>query len=358
MKILHLDLGREMRGGQRQVLYLLRRLHAAPGSPPRRAAPGGPPRGAAARAAGLTVCELPGRLGWDPRSLCILRALVLRQGVDVIHTHCAASALLGALLKGLTGARLVHSRRVSYPLRSGPGRAKYLAGDAVACVSSEIAGVMARGGVPQARLNVIHSGIDPALYAQAAATPLPERPMLGVIGALTPQKGVGVFLEALAVLERRAPGLDWRALVVGDGPLGPALRARAEALGLAGRVEFTGWRESAAVLGGLSMLAVPSVDGEGSSATIKEGWAARRPVVCSDLPSNLELVEPGASGLVCPRGDAPALAAALERLCCASGADGAVLAETLMRGGARRLEAFTEAAMARGYMDLYARLAG
>lgn len=357
MKILHLDLGREMRGGQRQVLYLMRRLHAAPGFSTLLAAPRGCPLGAAARKAGLTVCDLPGRLGWDPRSLWALRALVLRQGVDVLHTHCAASALLGALLKGLTGVRLVHSRRVSYPLRPGPGRAKYLAGDAVACVSREIAQVMARGGVPQARLSVIHSGIDPALYARAAATPLPERPVLGVVGALTPQKGVGVFLEALAALARRAPGLGWRALVVGDGPLGPGLRARAEALGLGGRVEFTGWRESAAVLGELSVLAVPSVDGEGSSATIKEGWAARRPVVCSDLPSNLELVEPGVSGLACPRGDAPALAAALERLC-APGADGAALAAGLVRGGARRLEAFTEAAMAQAYMDLYARLAG
>jgi len=357
VKILHLDLGREMRGGQRQVLYLMRRLHAAPGVFTLLAAPGGGPGGGAARAAGLTVCDLPGRQGWDPRSLCILRALVLRQGVDVIHTHCAASALLGALLKGLTGARLVHSRRVSYPLRLGPGRAKYLAGDAVACVSREIAGVMARGGVPQARLSVIHSGIDPALYAGAAATPLPARPVLGVIGALTPQKGVGVFLEALAELARRRPEPDWRALVVGEGPLGPGLRARAEALGLAGRVEFTGWRESAAVLGEMSVLAVPSVDGEGSSATIKEGWAARRPVVCSDLPSNLELVEPGVSGLVCPRGEAVALADALERLC-APGTGDAALAPALVRGGALRLEAFTEEAMARGYMDLYARLAG
>jgi glycosyltransferase involved in cell wall biosynthesis len=355
VKILHLDLGRGMRGGQRQVLYLMRRLAAAPGVETLLAAPRGCPLGTAARAAGLDVHDLPGRQGWDPRALWALRALVRRRGVDVIHTHCAASALLGALLKGLTGARLVHSRRVSYPLRPGPARAKYLAGDAVACVSREIARVMARCGVPEARLSVIHSGIDPALYAAAAATPPPECPVLGVVGALTPQKGVAVFLEALAELERRAPGLGWRALVVGDGPLGPGLRARAEALGLAGRVTFTGWRESAAVLGELSVLAVPSVDGEGSSATIKEGWAARRPVVCSDLPSNLELVEPGHSGLACPRGDAPALAAALERLC-APGGQGAALAEALVRGGAGRLELFTEAAMARGYLELYARL--
>lgn len=357
MKILHLDLGRDMRGGQRQVLYLMRRLAAAPGTATLLAAPRGCPLGAAARAAGLDVHDLPGRQGWDPRALLALRALVRRRGVDVIHTHCAASALLGALLKALTGARLVHSRRVSYPLHPGPSRAKYLAADAVACVSREIAEVMARCGVPRERLDVIHSGIDPALYAEAAAAPLPPRPVLGVVGALTPQKGVAVFLEALGLLERRAAGGGWRAVVVGDGPLGPRLRARAEALGLSGRVEFAGWRESAQVLGGLSVLAVPSMDGEGSSAVIKEGWAARRPVVCSDLPSNLELVEPGVSGLAFPRGDAEALAAALLRLCAPGGQD-AGLAAALVGGGARRLESFTEEAMARSYQDLYARLGG
>ena len=68
MKILHLDLGREMRGGQRQVLYLLRRLHAAPGFSTLLAAPRGCPLGAAAPAAGRTGGELPGRLGWGPRA--------------------------------------------------------------------------------------------------------------------------------------------------------------------------------------------------------------------------------------------------------------------------------------------------
>jgi glycosyltransferase involved in cell wall biosynthesis len=219
-------------------------------------------------------------------------------------------------------------------------------------VSREIARVMARCGVPEARLSVIHSGIDPALYAAAAATPPPECPVLGVVGALTPQKGVAVFLEALAELERRAPG--WA-----GGPggrrraAGPRLRARPRPwAGRAGDVHGLARERGRA---GRAVRAGRAQRGRrGSSATIKEVWAARRPVVCSDLPSNLELVEPGTAGWPAPGATPrpwPRPGAAVR-----PGRAGRGPGEALVRGGAGRLELFTEAAMARGYLELYARL--
>lgn len=358
MKILQLDLGREWRGGQRQVLYLMRHLRATEGFSTVLAAPRGCPLALRAAAMGLRVRELAGRFEWDPRSIFSLRALIVRERIDIIHTHCARSASLGAVLQRLTGAGLVHSRRVSYPLKYGWSRSKYLAADVVACVSREIAVVAAMGGVSEDRLTVIHSGIDPLQYSEAAATPPPDadRPVFAVIGALTRQKGHGVFLDALAELGRRRPDLDWRAIIAGDGALMSDLRAQADRLGIAARVEFAGYRESVQVLAGTSILAVPSVDGEGSSAAIKEGWAANRPVVCSDLPSNLELVVSGENGLACTRDNPSALADSFERLLGPQGAGTPSLVETLVRGGRESLAQFTDTAMARSYMNLYTSL--
>lgn len=350
MRILQLDLGDEWRGGQRQVLYLARRLAAAEGFATLVAAPAGSPLALRVEAEGLPGVGLPGRMEWDPRTVVALRSLVRREGIDIVHTHCARSAALGATLKKLTGVALVHSRRVSYPLRGGLSRAKYLAADAVAAVSGEIARVLAMGGVPRERIRVIHSGVDPSLYAEAARAVRPEPPVLALIGAMTPQKGHVVFLQALArlVAEGRT---GWQGLLVGDGPLRPELEAACRSLGLSAAVRFAGYAESAEVLGRVAVLAVPSVDGEGSSGTIKEAWAARVPVVCSDLPSNLELVVPGESGLAVRVRDAEGLAFALSRL-----AEDPDLRARLVRGGTERLASFTDDAMARGVMDLYSSL--
>lgn len=50
-------------------------------------------------------------------------------------------------------------------------------------------------------------------------------------------------------------------------------------------------------------LVVPSVDGEGSSGAIKEGWVTGVPVICSALASNQELVRGDENGLLAAVGD-------------------------------------------------------
>jgi len=57
-------------------------------------------------------------------------------------------------------------------------------------------------------------------------------------GRLVPIKGVDHLPEIAADLSRR--GVDFTMTICGDGPLGPALRARVEELGLGSRVRFTG----------------------------------------------------------------------------------------------------------------------
>lgn len=352
MHVLLLDLGREWRGGQRQVLYLARRLAVANGYAVTVAVPRGAPLGLRAREEGLAVLELPGGREWNLASMMVLARALRGRGVRVIHTQCARSASLGALLKRLMPKlKLVHSRRVSYALGAGWSRKKYQLADKVAAVSGEIAQVLMACGVGAEKVRVIHSGIDMARYPRKQAGAGDAPLVLGMVGALTPQKGHEVYLRALAGLSSMADVPAWRARVVGDGPLLDDLRVLAGELGLAGRVAFDGYVDSAEAMPGFDILAVPSVDGEGSSGVIKEGWAVGLPVIASDLPSNLELVEHGANGWVFFNRDSAALALSLARLM----RDPALRAE-LVRGGDARVSQFTDAAMAAAYMELYAAL--
>ncbi len=98
MRTLHIDTGREMRGGQWQVLYLIGQMRDAMLLSPRDS-----PLFRAARERGLDV---------QPLSFATLMRLARR--VDLIHAHDARAHTLAALAGGTP---LVVSRRVGFPVR-------------------------------------------------------------------------------------------------------------------------------------------------------------------------------------------------------------------------------------------------
>jgi L-malate glycosyltransferase len=133
-----------------------------------------------------------------------------------------------------------------------------------------------------------------------------------LLARLEPQKLPEIFLEAAARLAPRWPALSF--LVVGGGSLEPDLPRRAAALGLAGRVVFTGPRRDVARLLGAADVSVMCSRKEGMSNTVMESMAAGKPVVATPVGGNPELIEDGRTGFLVPVGDADALAARVERL--------------------------------------------
>jgi glycosyltransferase involved in cell wall biosynthesis len=141
MRILHLDAGREMRGGQWQVLRLIEGLAAA-GVESTLLARQDAPLYTAAR-----------RLGWRVQPLGIARALACLRGHSLIHAHDARSHSLGAFL---CARPLVVSRRVAFPVGS---RWKYGRARRYLAVSQFVKNVLIQGGVPEGKISVVYDGV-------------------------------------------------------------------------------------------------------------------------------------------------------------------------------------------------------
>ena len=141
MRILHLDAGREMRGGQWQVLRLIEGLAAA-GVESTLLAREGAPLYTAAR-----------KQGWRVEPLGITRAMGCLRGHHLIHAHDARSHSLGAFLRGRP---LVVSRRVSFPVGS---RWKYGRARRYLAVSEFVKKVLMQGGVPEEKISVVYDGV-------------------------------------------------------------------------------------------------------------------------------------------------------------------------------------------------------
>lgn len=346
MKVLLLDLGKILRGGQRQVFYLARRLAKTPGFEPLVVLPTEAPLKDMLDEAEIPYTLLPSGSDLNPLNILTFLRIVAKKRPDIIHTNDAKGATLASLAKKWpNGFRLVHSRRVSYPLKK-LSRAKYLSGDALVAVSKEIQDVLIQGGIPAEKTRTIHSGIDASRYSTAKNDT--QKLTIGGVGALSTQKGFEVLLEALAILKNDNSLPDWQCLIAGEGPQLQELKDMAEELRIADAIFFLGYRDSREVLKEINILVVPSVDGEGSNAVIKEGWASATPVIASDLPSNLELLTDGYDGLVFRNRDAVELAECITRVIHDEN-----LNKALIKNGAKTMTRFTDDAMAQKYIELY-----
>jgi len=159
------------------------------------------------------------------------------------------------------------------------------------------------------------------IYNAVVPTPVPpgdpmererlEWPIIGVVGRLSREKGVDVFLDACAVLAGK--GLGFSALVAGDGPDRALLEARCGRLGLASRIRFLGQVANVdAVYRNLDLVVLPSRS-EGLPNTLLEAMQAEVAVVATAVGAVPEVVgTSSAARLVAPE-SAAALADAIEQ---------------------------------------------
>jgi glycosyltransferase involved in cell wall biosynthesis len=359
MTVLHLDTGLTWRGGQQQV-YLLHRGLLQRGVRSRLLA-----RGellGRCREEGLEVSPLRGRMVWDPRALArVLEAAGRLPEKLLVHAHDGRAHALGVVVRATRpDTQLVCHRRVSYPL---PGNAvsrwKRRRVDAWIAVSRAVADVLQTSAVPMDRVSVVHSAIEAReLQGEVAAADLAAlrdslaipaaAPVIGCAGAFTQQKGHAVLIDAAGAVLRAVP--DAIFVLAGEGTLLPAMRRRVEELGMTAAFRFPGFRRDvAAITALLTVAVVPSVAGEGSAAAIKEPMALRVPVVVSDLPGNLEVLD--GAGISVSAGSADGLAAQLVRLLRNPG-----LRMELARAGCDRISAFTPDAMVDATLSVYREL--
>ena len=324
------------------------------------------------RGAGCDIVSVPQMVREinPPRDAIALLKLarVCRDGrFDVVHTHTSKGGMIGRAAARLARVPVVlhtvhgfafheSSSRASLTFFAGLERVAARLSDRVITVSDYHRRLAIRLHIASARrLVTIHNGISRSRLAISRSR-LEVRHELGfeesdvmivAIGRLAEQKGLETLLIALPEIVRRDPRIHLA--IVGEGPLRTELEDRVRLSGLASHVRFLGFRTDIGdLLNASDLVAAPSL-WEGLSISVLEAMALGKPIVTTDIGSNLELVEDGVSGLLVPPGESRALTEAVLRV-----AGDPELASRF--GGAARehfVRGFTEQAMKDSLWNLY-----
>lgn len=166
------------------------------------------------------------------------------------------------------------------------------------------------------------------------------------LGRLVSDKGCDVALRAVAILKNE--GTCARFTVIGDGPEMPKLQRLSAELGIADQMDFLGIiREGRGrELARHKIMVIPSTWAEPFGVVALEGLAAGCVLAASNTGGLPEAV--GRCGLLFPRGDPEALAAALRRLL----TDGS-LREALLAARCSHLVRFQPENVARRYIEIF-----
>ena len=270
----------------------------------------------------------------------ILRCL-LREEPQVLHTHTAKAGAVGRLAavayRFRTGKNLqIFHTFHGHVLEGYFGRwktrlfcaAERLLGAATTrliTLSESLRQELAAMGVaPLSKIRVIPLGLplDRALALEPPGPPAPWK--VGLVGRMVPIKNHPMLFEAARILQRRGKTAGMKFLLYGDGELRPSLQASAERMGILPLLEFRGWEQDiCGIYRSLHVVCLTSRN-EGTPVSLIEAMAAGRPVVSTrvggvpDLVGGIRQEMNGFQicerGILVPRDDAQALAAALEYL--------------------------------------------
>lgn len=241
-----------------------------------------------------------------------LVALLLRERIDVVHTHSE-----GPLFYGGPAARFARVRRVIHTRHHGPDlgssrrrlaalafAARFV--DRVICVADDGARNSVREGVAASKVATIWNGIDLSRFAYAG--PQPGGPAV-IVARLIAEKDHATLLRATALAAQRDP--DFRLEIAGDGPCFDDLMTLTRSLGIERHVRFLGRVDDVPALLERAGLLVLSSWLEGISLTLLEAMARGLPVVATNVGGNPEVVVDGETGVLVPSRSPEALADAM-----------------------------------------------
>lgn len=254
--------------------------------------------------------------------------LFRREKPDIVHTHSAFSAKLGAYLAGVKSRIYTRHCVFDMPRRLTTFPGKQINGFINNTLATEIVAVAGAAkdnltdtGVSEKKITVIINGVHPVrkltdeeIAAHKASLGIADGVFVcGIPARFEHYKGHAYLLETIAEVAKTHP--DIVCLFMGRGPEEESLKVKAAELGISDKIIFTGFIKDMVPYYNIMDLNLNCSYGtEASSMSLAEGMSLSIPAVVTDFGGNPYMVTDGVNGLLVPKKDSHAMAEAILRL--------------------------------------------
>jgi glycosyltransferase involved in cell wall biosynthesis len=319
IRVLLVDLERGWRGGQEQAFLLLaglrRRGHCAELMTVKHSA-----IASRAEAAGIRVHSVPDA-GRQIGAAWRLRRLLREEPFDIVCANEAHALTAAWLARSHRRARLVAARRVVFPLSKGAlGVARYRAAARILAISQAVRNELLTAGLDANRIEIVPDGVQiPAEITPDARANArkrwgfrPDDTVIECVGALMPEKGHALLIDAFAKLRREIS--NCRFLLAGEGRLRAQLERQAHEAGLGSEIVFAGFvADVESIYAAGDLFVFPSLS-EGAGSSLIQAMAYGLPVLGFARGGVAEIIEDGRTGILVQEANAEALALAALRM--------------------------------------------
>ena len=171
------------------------------------------------------------------------------------------------------------------------------------------------------KIDIVQYGFVPEKYSRPTSDDIEKlrrefgmegRFAVANFGRLHEEKGHRYLIDAVAQLRESVPNL--LVLCVGEGPERANIERQIRTLGVEENVRLVGWRTDAMTIMAAADAVVQSTLQEAFSQVMIEALWMSKPLVITDVSGAPDIIRNGENGLMVPKADADALAAAMSSL--------------------------------------------
>lgn len=274
------------------------------------------------------ICLKVPRFRDNYKKMFRLASLIMREKIDIVHTHLHRANYIGRLIAYLSGVNIIckseHGYGGDYRQQNIINIPKYMkrnmildhVTDAIIYVSE--AQLRNSGNrIPSKKKYVIYNGFDTERFKVQDDRSITRKSLglsdedivIGVITNLNKYKGLIYLFQALKKLVLSYPSA--KLLVIGEGPEELTLKNAIEDLGIESNVMFLACRKDVPeLMRSLDIMVLPSLF-ESFGVVVIEAMYSGLPVVATNVGGIPEVVIDGETGILIPPIDSGAIAKAL-----------------------------------------------
>jgi glycosyltransferase involved in cell wall biosynthesis len=276
-------------------------------------------------------------IGWSglkgvPRAAWKLSRLLDEWDIDIVHAHHFEPAQIAWLASRIRRkTKFIFGRHYSDLIRNLPGvkRKVYLAAEQlmnrsaarIIVPSTMIANILVgEQNVDRSKIDVVPYGFASSKYSDIAEEErqavseqfgMEGKFIVVTLGKLTQGKGVRFLADAVVTLKNKIP--DLMLVYVGEGEERRYLEELIGREGLEETIKIAGWRTDSMAFVAASDIVVQPTLSEAFSQVMGEAMWMGKPLVITDVSGATDIIRNG-NGILVPKGDSRALAAAIETL--------------------------------------------